>query len=132
MNDRNIDLDRNLFLIAFSVARWNWMPCAVAALLLLATNTIMGFVDAPIALAVLRALLLMIVGYCAYRFLLSDGGASGWRAIATAQGRLPWRYGAMMLIILSPILVLGVVWNAPGPAWARAALARSALAWSWW
>ena len=114
MNDRNIDLDRNLFLIAFSVARRNWMPCAAATLLLLASNAIIGFVDAPIALAVLRALLLMVVGYCAYRFLLSDGGVSGWRAIATAQGRFPWRYAAMMLIILSPILVLGIVWNAPG------------------
>ncbi|MGR3718172.1 MAG: hypothetical protein ACU0B1_15680 [Thermohalobaculum sp.] len=114
MNDRNIDLDRNLFLIAFSVARWNWMPCAVAALLLLASNAIMGFVDAPLTLAVLRALILMIVGYSAYRFVLSDGGVSGWRAIATAEGRFPWRYAAMMLIILSPVLVLGVVWNAPG------------------
>jgi len=114
MNDRNIDLDRNLFLIAFSVVRWNWMPCAVVTLLLLASNVSMGFVDAPIALAVLRALLLMIIGYCAYRFLLSDGGVSGWRAIATAEGRFPWRYAAMKLIILSPVLVLGIVWTAPG------------------
>ncbi|MFQ5565823.1 MAG: hypothetical protein ACE5EU_05615 [Paracoccaceae bacterium] len=114
MNDRNIDLDRNLFLIAFSIARRNWMPCAVAALLLLASNAIIGFVDAPLALAVLRALILMIVGYSAYRYLLSDGGVSGWRAIATAEGRLPWRYAGMMLIILSPILLLGIVWNAPG------------------
>jgi len=114
MNDRNIDLNRNLFLIAYSVARWNWAPYAVAALLLLASNAGMGFVDAPMAFAVLRALILMIVGYSAYRFLLSDGAVSGWRAIATAEGQFPWRYAAMTLIILSPILVLGIVWNAPG------------------
>ncbi len=127
MNNRNIDLDRNLFLIAFSVIRWNWMPCAVAALLLLASNASMGFVDAPIALAVLRALVLMIVGYCAYRFLLSDGGVSGWRAIATAEGRFPWRYAAMMLIILSPVLVLGIVWNAPGTGMGPSSLGEIAF-----
>ncbi len=127
MNDRNIDLDRNLFLIAFSVVRWNWMPCAVAALLLLASNAIMGFVNAPIALAVLRALLLMIVGYSAYRFLLSDGGVSGWRAIATAEGRLPWRYAAMTLIILSPVLVIGIVWNAPGTGMGPSSLGEIAF-----
>jgi hypothetical protein len=63
---------------------------------------------------VFRAMILMIIGYSAYRALLSGGLIAGWRAVATDEGRVPWRYSGVMLMILSPILILGIVWTAPG------------------
>lgn len=113
MRRRSIDIDGNLFLTALAVARLNWMPYAVAALLLLAANASDGFLAAPLAFAVMRALILMIIGYAAYRCLLSGGAVSGWRAVAE-RGRIPWRYAGVMLIILSPILLLGILWSEPG------------------
>jgi len=67
-----------------------------------------------VGLALLRMMLLILVGHAAYRFLLTGGAVAGWRAVATPEGRVPWRYAGVMLIVLSPILVLGIVWNAPG------------------
>jgi len=114
MDERTIDLDRNLFAVAFSVFRGNWAPYATAILIWLASVAVTGVIEAPVGLALLRMALVVIVGHAAYRFLLSGGAVRGWRAIATADGRFPWRYAAVMLIILSPILILGIVWNAPG------------------
>jgi hypothetical protein len=114
MINKKIDIDRNLFALAFSVMRCNWLPCGGVAVLLLAANVGEGYLHAPLAFVVLRALIIMIVGYSAYRVLLSGGKIAGWRAVATAEGRLPWRYTGVMLMILTPILVLGIVWTAPG------------------
>ncbi len=114
MKNRKIDLDRNLFALAFSVIRCNWLPCGGAAVLLLVSNLGEGYLHAPLAFAVLRALIIMIVGYSAYRALLTGGKVAGWRAVATDEGRIPWRYTGVMLMILTPILVLGIVWTAPG------------------
>ena len=114
MTNKKIDLDRNLFALAVSVMRLNWLPCGVAAVLLLASNVGEGYVHATLAFPVLRSLIIMIVGYSAYRALLSGGEVAGWRAVATDQGRVPWRYTGVMLMILTPILVLGIVWTAPG------------------
>ncbi len=114
MKNPRIDLDRNLFALAFSVMRCNWLPCAAAAVLLLVSNMGEGYLHAPLAFVVLRALIIMIVGYSAYRMLLTGGKVAGWRAVATAEGRIPWRYAGVMLMILTPILVLGIVWTAPG------------------
>lgn len=114
MAEREFDLDRNLFALAFAVVRGNAIPCAAATLLLLASNAVTGFIDMPFALAALRAMILILVGHSAYRFLLSGGGTSGWRAVATPEGGMPWRYAGVMLFILAPILLLGIVWNAPG------------------
>jgi hypothetical protein len=116
MGRRAIDIDDNLFMVAFSVFRRNWMPCMAAVFLLLAANASVGFVSEPLAFAVLRALILMIAGYSAYRCLVTGGAVAGWRAVPAAEGRIPWRYAGVMLIILSPILVLGIVWTAPGSA----------------
>jgi hypothetical protein len=113
MRHRAIDIDGNLFLIALAVVRLNWMPYTVATLLLLAANASDGFLAAPLAFAVVRALILMIVGYSAYRCLLSGGAVCGWQAVAE-RGRIPWRYAGVMLIILSPIMVLGIMWIEPG------------------
>ncbi len=109
-----LSLDRGMFPLAVAVLRANWMPCGVAALLLLAANAGQGYVPAALAFAVVRALIIMIVGYAAYRTLLSGGRVRGWRAVATPEGRMPWRYAGVMLMILSPILVLGIVWTSPG------------------
>jgi hypothetical protein len=114
MKNRKIDLDRNLFALAFSVMRCNWLPCGAAVALLLASDLGEGYLPAPLAFAALRALLLMIVGYSAYRALVTGGEVAGWRAVATAEGRIPWRYAGVMLMILTPILILGIVWTAPG------------------
>lgn len=114
MTNPKFDLDRGLFPLAFSVMRRNWMPFAVAAVLLLAANIGQNYLLAPLAFAVLRYLIIMIVGYSAYRVLLSGGQISGWRAISTADGRIPWRYIGIMMIILTPILILGIIWTAPG------------------
>ena len=114
MTNDKLDLDRNIFALAFSVVRCNWLPCTAAAMLLLASNVAQGYIDAPLAFAVVRALIIMIVGYSAYRALLSGGKVAGWRAVATDEGRIPWRYTGVMLMILSPILILGIVWTAPG------------------
>lgn len=114
MSDPKFDLDRGLFPLAFSVMRCNWMPFGVAALLLLAANIGQNYLEAPLAFAVLRSLIIMIVGYSAYRVLLSGGQVSGWRAISTADGRIPWRYIGVMMTILTPILILGIIWTAPG------------------
>ena len=113
MDERTIDLDRNLFAVAFSVFRGNWATYATAILIWLASVAVAGVIEAPVGLALLRMALVVIVGHAAYRFLLT-GAVRGWRAIATADGRLPWRYAAVMLIILSPTLILGIVWNALG------------------
>ena len=114
MKKPKIDLDRGLFALAVSVLRCGWLPCGTAAMLLLATKVGEGYLHAPLAFAVLRALIIMIVGYSACRALLSGGTVSGWRAVATEEGRIPWRYTGVMLMILTPILLLGIVWTAPG------------------
>jgi hypothetical protein len=114
MNKQKFDLDRRLFALALAVMGRNWLPCGLAALLLLATYVGSGYLEAQLAFAVLRSLIIMIVGYSAYRVLTSQGAVSGIRALATDDGRIGWRYAGVMLMILSPILVLGIVWNAPG------------------
>lgn len=127
MGRRGLDIDDNIFRVALTVLRLNWMPCLVAVLLLLATSAGFGFIEAPLAFAVLRALILMIAGYSAYRCLLSGGALHGWRAVATAEGRIPWRYAGVLLIILSPVLVLGIVWTAPGTGTGPASVGEMAL-----
>ncbi len=114
MKNRKIDLDRGLFALAFSVMRCNWLPCGATAVLLLASNVGEGYLHAPLSFVVLRSLISMIVGYSAYRALLTGGEVAGWRTVTTAEGRIPWRYAGVMLMILTPILVLGIVWTAPG------------------
>jgi hypothetical protein len=114
MTNKKITVDRNLFALAVSVMRCNWLPCGAAAVLLLVSNVGEGYLHAPLAFAVLRSLIIMIVGYSAYRALLTGGAVTGWRAVATTEGRMPWRYAGVMLMILTPILVLGIVWTAPG------------------
>ncbi|MHA1529047.1 MAG: hypothetical protein ACTSYE_09285 [Alphaproteobacteria bacterium] len=114
MTNKNIDLDRKLFPLALSVMRRNWLPCGIAAVLLLASNVGGGYLHATLAFPVLRSLIIMIVGYSIYRVLLSGGRVAGVRAMATDEGRIPWRYAGVMLMILTPILVLGIVWTAPG------------------
>jgi hypothetical protein len=109
-----IDLERRLVPLAVSVMLRNWVPCFGGATLLLLSNVGSGYVKVQIAFAVVRALIIMIVGYSIYRTLLSRGSVSGYRALANDEGRAPWRYAGVMLIILSPILVLGIVWTAPG------------------
>lgn len=126
MNSK-IDLDRGLFPLAASVMWSNWLPCLSATVLLLLTDVGSGYLDAPLAFAVLRALLLMIVGYSAYRTLLTGGVVSGWPAIGTVDGRIPWRYTGVMLMILTPILLLGIVWTAPGSGVGPANLAEVGL-----
>jgi len=114
MKNQTFDLDRNIFLLACSVVRCNWLPFAAAAILLLVSNLGDGYLAAPLAFIVLRALIIMIVGYSAYRVLLTAGGVAGWRAIGTDDGRIPWRYAGVMLMVLAPILILGIVWSEPG------------------
>jgi hypothetical protein len=114
MTNKKLNLERNIFAIAFSVMRCNWLPCGGAAVLLLVANMGEGYLPAPLAFAALRALIIMIVGFSVYRTLMSGGRVSGWRALGTDDGRIPWRYAGVMLMILSPILVLGIVWTAPG------------------
>lgn len=124
---RGVDIDRNIYAVAGSVARANLGPCAFAAVLLALTDVGAGYLHAPLAFAVLRALILMLIGYAAYRALLSGGAVSGWTATATPEGRVPWRYVGIMLIILGPILLLGVVWNAPGSGAGPTGLAETVL-----
>ncbi|HUS54769.1 MAG TPA: hypothetical protein VMY41_12290, partial [Thermohalobaculum sp.] len=81
MKSRMIEIDDNVFLVAFSIVWRNRMPFAAAASILLATNAGHDFIDMPVAVAVLRALILMIVGYSAYRCLLSGGTIAGWQAV---------------------------------------------------
>ena len=114
MKNKKIDLDRRLLVLAFSVMRCNWLPFGAAAVLLLASNVGEGYLHAPLAFVVLRSLIIMIVGYSAYRVLLSGGEVVGWRTVTTDEGRVPWRYIGVMLMILTPILILGIVWTAPG------------------
>ena len=114
MKNKKIDLDRNLIALAFSVMRCNWLPFGAAAVLLLVSNVGEGYLHAPLAFVVLRSLIIMIIGYSAYRVLLSGGEVVGWRTVATNEGRVPWRYTGVMLMILTPILILGIVWTAPG------------------
>ena len=113
INDK-IDLDRNIFALAFSVMRTNWLPASLATLLLLASYVGTGYVDKQLPFAVVRSLLIMIIGFAAYRVLLSRGRIHGLRALATDEGRIGWRYAGVMLMILTPILILGIVWTAPG------------------
>jgi hypothetical protein len=114
MTDPKFDLDRRLFPLALSVMRCNWLPFSIAALLLLAANIGQNYLDASLAFVVLRSLIIMIVGFSAYRVLLSGGQISGRRAVSTADGRIPWRYIGVMMTILTPILILGIIWTAPG------------------
>ncbi|MFQ5566323.1 MAG: hypothetical protein ACE5EU_08175, partial [Paracoccaceae bacterium] len=114
MKNPKIDLDRRLLPLACSVMRCNWLPCGVAAVLLLVSKVGEGYLHAPLAFAVLRALIIMIVGFSGYRTLLTGGAVVGWRAVGTKEGRIPWRYSGVMLMILTPILILGIVWTAPG------------------
>ena len=113
MKNPKIDLDRNLIALGFSMMRCNWLPFGAVAVLLLASNVGEGYLHAPLAFVVLRSLIIMIVGYSAYRVLLSGGKVVGWRTVTTDEGRIPWRYTGVMLMILTPILVLGIVWTAP-------------------
>jgi hypothetical protein len=114
MRGSNIELDRNLYLLAFSILVRNWQPYAVAALLLLTANASVGFVDAPLVLAALRTAIFILVSYSAYRYLLTDGAASGWQSLLASTTRPPWRYAGVMLIVLSPILLLGIAWTVNG------------------
>lgn len=114
MTNQKFDLDRGIFPLAFSVVRCAWLPFFGAAIMLLLTNLSQGYLFAPLAFVVLRVLTLMIVGYAAYRVLLTGGKVAGWRALGTDDGRVPWRYAGVMLMILAPILILGIVWSAPG------------------
>lgn len=111
---RAIDPEAPLYLAALAVLRANFGPCATVALLLLGANIGAAYLDAPLAFAVARALVIMIIGYSAYRTLTTNGAVRGWRAVATPEGRVPWRYAGIMLTILAPVLILGIVWNAPG------------------
>jgi hypothetical protein len=86
-----------------------------------------GFLIAPLAFAATRSLIIMIVGYSAYRTLLTGGRVSGFRAIGTVAGRIPWRYAGIMLLILSPILLLGIIWTAPGSGAGPDSIAEIAL-----
>ena len=124
---RRLDIDRNIYAVAWQVTRGNLGPCLAAAILLAATDIGAAFIEAPLAFAVLRALILIIVGYAAYRMLLSGGEVHGWRAVSTPEGRMPWRYAGIMLIILGPILLLGIVWNAPGSGTGPTGLAETVL-----
>lgn len=124
---RAVDIDRNIYAVAGRVAWANLGPCFVAAVLLTLTDLGAGYLHAPLAFAVSRALILMIIGYAAYRMLLSGGVARGWRAVATPGGNVPWRYAGIMLIILGPILLLGVVWTAPGSGMGPSGLAEIVL-----
>lgn len=113
MSRPGVDLGRNIYVVAAGVARANLAPCALATLLLVGTDIGAGYLHAPITFAVLRALTLMLVGYSAYRMLLSAGTVRGWQAAATPEGHVPWRFVGVMLIILGPILFLGIVWTSP-------------------
>jgi hypothetical protein len=112
--NKTFDLDRGLLPLALSVFRANLLPCSLAVILLLGSYVGAGFLIAPLAYAALRSLIIMIVGYSAYRTLTSGGKVTGFRAVGTGSGRVPWRYAGIMLLILSPILLLGIIWTAPG------------------
>lgn len=129
IRDRNeqIDLNRNLYALGFSVVRANWLPALLATLLLLGSYVGSGYVDAPLSFAVIRSLLIMIIGFSIYRVLLSEGRIAGLRAIATEDGRIGWRYIGVMFIILSPILFLGIVWTAPGTGVGPSSIAEIGL-----
>lgn len=114
MKNDKIDIDRNIFTLGFSVMRCNWLPASIAVSLLLASYVGTGYIDKQLPFAVARSLLIMIIGFAAYRVLVSEGRISGIRALATDDGRVGWRYAGVMLMILTPILLLGIVWTAPG------------------
>lgn len=122
MTNQKFDLDRGLFPLACLVMRCNWFPFSLAALLLLAANLGQHYLEASLAFAVLRSMIIMIVGFSAYRVLLSGGQVSGWRAASTPDGRIPWRYIGVMMMILTPILILGIIWTAPGSSGGPAGL----------
>ena len=65
MKNEKIDLDRNIFALGLSVMRTNWVPAGLAALLLLGSYVGSGYVDAPLPFAVVRSLLIMIIGFSA-------------------------------------------------------------------
>jgi hypothetical protein len=125
--NKNFDLDRGLLPLAFTVFRANLLPCGLGALLLLGSYVGAGFLIAPLAYAALRSLIIMIVGYSAYRTLSSGGRVTGIRAVGTSTGRVPWRYAGIMLLILSPILLLGIIWTAPGSGAGPDSFAEMAL-----
>jgi hypothetical protein len=112
--NKTFDLDQGLLPLALSVFRANLLPWSLAVILLLGSYVGAGFLIAPLAYAALRSLIIMIVGYSAYRTLTSGGKVTGFRAVGTGSGRVPWRYAGIMLLILSPILLLGIIWTAPG------------------
>jgi hypothetical protein len=127
MTDHKFDLDRGIFALAFSVVRCNWLPFGGAAILLMLTNLSQGYLFAPLAFIVLRALIIMIVGYSAYRVLLTGGRVAGWRALGTDDGRIPWRYAGVMLMVLAPILILGIIWSAPATGMGPSNLSQAAF-----
>ena len=127
MKNEQLDLNRNLYALTFSVIRANWLPSLLATLLLLASYSATGFIDGQLPLAAVRLLLIIIVGFSIYRVLISEGRIGGLRALATDGGRIGWRYAGVMLMILSPILFLGIVWTAPGTGVGPQSLAEIGL-----
>jgi hypothetical protein len=114
MKHSDIDLNGSLFAVALSVMRCNWKPCLAAVLVLQGASAGQHYLAEPLPFTVLKALILMLVGYSAYRALLSQGEVAGWQSVATRDGRIPWRYAGVMLMILAPVLLLGIIWTAPG------------------
>jgi len=123
----DINLQHSLLPLAIAVIRHNWLPCSIGAVLLLLLNVGEGFFPAALPFAATRALVIMIIGYSVYRTLLSEGRLTGLRAVATDDGRVPWRYTGVMLMILTPILILGIIWNAPGGSAGPGSLPEVAL-----
>lgn len=117
MNDHpgthHIDPDNGLFPVAFAVLRCIWKPFALAVAVMLLASLAQGYLHDPLPLALIRALALIIAGHAAYRALITQGRVAGWRAAATREGHVPWRYAGVMLMILTPMLLLGLIWTAP-------------------
>lgn len=127
MKSRDINPDGSLFAVTLAVLRCNWKPCLAAVLVLLGAGIGQHYLVEPLPFTVIRALVLMIIGYSAYRAVLSGGEIAGWRAVATDDGRIPWRYAGVMLMILSPVLLMGIIWTAPDAARGPAGLEEVGL-----
>ncbi|HSF94830.1 MAG TPA: hypothetical protein VLA52_07370, partial [Thermohalobaculum sp.] len=127
MKPHPIDPDNGLFPVAFAVMRCIWKPFLLAVAVMLAASAAQGYVHDPLPLTILRALALMIAGHAAYRALLTRGRVAGWRAAATRDGHVPWRYSGVMLMILAPMLLLGLIWTAPASAASEPALSPRGL-----